>query len=576
MSTNKEGFADGVMPQSPKEIPAEEIPRSTTPEEIIYEDEDGTYRVLAEGHDAVRRFSQAERKQLKPRSTRPDGKIELTRDMAFEVTGFAFPSWKKWLTLSVIAVVQISMNFNTSVWPNAAALIPEDPRYAGVSEQGARVTQMIFLVAYAFGCELWAPWSEEFGRWPILQLSMFLVNCTQIWGVFSPNYECLIAARFFGGLFTAGGSVTLAVVADLYDAEDQQYALAFVVLSSCIGTSIGPFIGGFLAGLIPMENEGHWMSSLNWIFWTMLAFGGVTQILHAVLVPETMSLVLLDREARRRRANGEKNIYGPHEMEDERFSLKKIGGVWIRPFHMFVKEPIVLFCSLLSGFSDMLIFIFSESFTLVFKQWGFSTLQCGLAFIPVNVGYVIAFFTYLPSIHQQRVARRQSPDVLLPEARLYWLMFLAPLLPIGLFGFAWTSLGPPLTHWIAPMIFAVTISVANYAIYFATVDYMVEAYGVYSASATGGNAFARDLLAGISAMFSVPMYEKISPTHSYSWASTLLAFIAIVVVVPIYVFYWKGEQIRLNSKFSLEIIEQRREIRERIKQSQHPTDPEKN
>jgi hypothetical protein len=35
---------------------------------------------------------------------------------------------------------------------------------------------MIFLVAYAFGCEFWAPWSEEIGRWPVLQLSLLLVN----------------------------------------------------------------------------------------------------------------------------------------------------------------------------------------------------------------------------------------------------------------------------------------------------------------------------------------------------------------------------------------------------------------
>ena len=38
----------------------------------------------------------------------------------------------------------------------------------------------------------------------------------------------------------------------------------------------------------------------------------------------------------------------------------------------------------------------------------------------------------------------------------------------------------------------------------ATVDYMVAAYGEYSASATGGNALARDVLAGVAAMVSTP------------------------------------------------------------------------
>ena len=38
----------------------------------------------------------------------------------------------------------------------------------------------------------------------------------------------------------------------------------------------------------------------------------------------------------------------------------------------------------------------------------------------------------------------------------------------------------------------------------ATIDYMVASYGPYSASATGGNALARDLLAGIAALYATP------------------------------------------------------------------------
>jgi hypothetical protein len=42
----------------------------------------------------------------------------------------------------------------------------------------------------------------------------------------------------------------------------------------------------------------------------------------------------------------------------------------------------------------------------------------------------------------------------------------APLETIGLFGFAWTSLGPDYgIPWIAPMIFTVMIAMANYGIY---------------------------------------------------------------------------------------------------------------
>jgi hypothetical protein len=61
-----------------------------------------------------------------------------------------------------------------------------------------------------------------------------------------------------------------------------------------------------------------------------------------------------------------------------------------------------------------------------------------------------------------------------PERRMIGLLWLVLLEPIGLFAFAWTSLGPPEVHWIAPLIFVAMIGIANLAIYQATCDYMVR------------------------------------------------------------------------------------------------------
>lgn len=84
----------------------------------------------------------------------------------------------------------------------------------------------------------------------------------------------------------------------------------------------------------------------------------------------------------------------------------------------------------------------------------------------------------------------------------------------------------------------------------ATIDYMVAAYGPYAASATGGNALARDFLAGVAAMYSTPMYTNIGTTLHLQWPSTILAILAAMVAVPVYIFYWKGPQIREKSKFA--------------------------
>lgn len=176
-------------------------------------------------------------------------KYEITEDDCYEELGYSFPTWKKWYILTVIFWVQVSMNFNTSLYSNGLEGIKHD---FGVSLQGARCGAMIFLVLYAFGCELWAPWSEEFGRWPVLQLSLFLVNIWQLPVALAPNFASIMVGRSLGGLSSAGGSVTLGMIADMWESDDQQYAVAYVVFSSVGGSVLGPIVGGFI------EQYLHW------------------------------------------------------------------------------------------------------------------------------------------------------------------------------------------------------------------------------------------------------------------------------------------------------------------------------
>lgn len=101
----------------------------------------------------------------------------------------------------------------------------------------------------------------------------------------------------------------------------------------------------------------------------------------------------MNRAAKRRQKATGENIWGPDEVVSfrERFSFKGILRTWIRPFKMFVKEPIVLILSLLSGFADALIFMFIHSFAFVYQGvWGFNSVQTGLAFVPILVSYFIA------------------------------------------------------------------------------------------------------------------------------------------------------------------------------------------
>ncbi|KAK0529608.1 hypothetical protein OC842_004182 [Tilletia horrida] len=439
---------------------------------------------------------------------------------------------RKWVILTVIMLVQISMNFNTSAYASGVEGIAEEFR---ISEQAARVGQSVFLVFYAIGSLLWAPWSEELGRKWVLQLSLFLVNVFQLPVALAPNYASVVVGRFFGGLFSAGGSVTLGTMADLYEAEDQGPAVIAIVFASVLGAALGPIPCNALA------QYAGW----RWTIWIQLILGGVTQLAHLVLVPETRETILIGREIERRKKAGE-SVEGIEKPERMEFTTKNILVTWYRPFEMFVREPIVFFLSLLSGYSDALIFTALEAFNPVYKQYGFTQAQIGAAYVPIIIGYMIAALSFFIPYYRFKRMLREGKTVT-PEFRLWWLLFLAPFLGIGLFGFAWTTL--PQVPWIASMVFTALIGLANYSIYLACIDYTVAAYGPYSSSATAGNAFARDGLAGAATMYATPLYEKLG----LQWASTLLAFVAMTVIVPVYVFYVYGRRIRLASPFAQEL-----------------------
>jgi len=166
----------------------------------------------------------------------------------------------------------------------------------------------------------------------------------------------------------------------------------------------------------------------------------------------------------------------------------------------------------------------------------------------------------MPAIRRNKKERRDKPndETAQYESRLWWLLFTAPCLPIGLIIFAWTSTGPPL-HWIGSMVAAAIVGIANYSIYMATIDYMICAYGPYSESATGGNGWSRDFLAGVLTLPATPFFTNIGGKNHLADASTILFCISFILVIAVYVIYWKGPVLRKRSPFAQQLSDARAE-----------------
>lgn len=234
------------------------------------------------------------------------------------------------------------MNMNGSLYANAQV---STANFFGVSIQTTTYGNMAFLISYAFGCELWAPWSEELGRKWLMQASMALVILFTALIPVSPSFTVVLILRILTGLATAGGSLTLGVAADMYRPHQQQDAVAFIAWGSMLGSALPPICGGYMELYL---GAAGW----KWCFWLIASFGAFVQLLHSIFVPETSYKTALDKYAKKRRESARRegnesldlNLYGPTEGVSirDRFELKELGQTVLRPFKFLFVSNLAL------------------------------------------------------------------------------------------------------------------------------------------------------------------------------------------------------------------------------------------
>jgi hypothetical protein len=87
-------------------------------------------------------------------------------------------------------------------------------------------------------------------------------------------------------------------------------------------------------------------------------------------------------------------------------------------------------------------------------------------------------------------------------------------------------------------------------IFMAMINYLTDAYKQYSASAQAAASTLRSCLAVCLPLATNPMYGELG----INWASSLLAFIAILLAVIPFVFIKYGQWIRSRSPFSQRVM----------------------
>jgi hypothetical protein len=83
-------------------------------------------------------------------------------------------------------------------------------------------------------------------------------------------------------------------------------------------------------------------------------------------------------------------------------------------------------------------------------------------------------------------------------------------------------------------------------IFQSSLQYLVDTFTRYSASAIAANTFVRSMVAGAFPLFIWPMYQKLG----VDWGSTVFACISVCLVPAPFLFFKWGHQIRARGEFS--------------------------
>lgn len=135
-----------------------------------------------------------------------------------------------------------------------------------------------------------------------------------------------------------------------------------------------------------------------------------------------------------------------------------------------------------------------------------------------------------------------------PEARLPPMMFGSIFFAGGLFVFAWTS-DPKINYW--PSLIGIGMSgLGFYTIFQASLNYLVDTFPKYGASAIAANTFLRSCFAAAFPMFINPMFHNMG----VDWATTVFACLAVLAIPVPYYFFFYGRSIRARGFWSRESV----------------------
>ncbi|KAH3954036.1 hypothetical protein HBH98_073630 [Parastagonospora nodorum] len=447
-----------------------------------------------------------------------------------------------------VAIMSV-MNSTMSSSLASGATPPISEHFGTTSEYLLILPTSMFLVGYVFGPMAWGPLSESYGRKGTMVYSFAILTVFSIASAVAPNFGALVVFRLLVGI---GGSCAISVVGGIcadvwHDPVARGRSMAIFMAATTFGPILGPPVSGFIS-----------VVSWNWAFWIGAILAGATWPLFWFF-PETYGPAILKRRAQRlRKETGDESIVAPLELE--KTDLNHIVTVVLsRPLRMICFEPLVLFTCLYLSYAYAIFYIYLQSYPIIFTGiYSFNRGENGLAFLPIGVGAIISAGMYLSwDAILMRAQRLQRPWAANEEMRRLPLACVAgPFFVISSFWLGWTARED--VHWIVPALAGILFGMGYLCLFMALLNYLVDAYEVFAASAMAAASLSRSTFGAILPFAAKPMYRAMG----VAWATSLLGFFSLALCVVPFVFVKWGGKMRERSPFCQYLRQKKREEQE--------------
>ncbi|KGO76181.1 Major facilitator superfamily domain, general substrate transporter [Penicillium italicum] len=453
-----------------------------------------------------------------------------------------WPSWLKLLVLCNVLIVNLSFYTAPGIYSASMTPIQES---LGASYEVAMLGLSLFVIAYGVGPLILSPISNlpAIGRTPVYVLGSLAFCLFSIGAALAKNIETVIILRVLGGL--VGASPTCiggTTIAEVFGPRELPYALAVYVLSGVCGPAFGPLLGTAV-----VDRWGSWSAAL----WLIAGIAAMSTVFMFFLLPETLAdNILYRRAAHLRQVTGDNRYCSPSEAETTENNLFRAMLEQIAvDFRLSFIDPVILFINIHTMFIYGILYLWYEFFPYVFGEiYGFTGMEQSFAFFGIFVGAVISVSSYMLWIHyyfQPHVARKEANnEIVEPEEQILPGAVGAICIPICLFIFGWTSREN--VHWILPIIGTAFFAPGFHLTFQTVLNYLGQSYPSHVAGVFAGNAFFRSAFGGALPLAARRMLQSLG----IGWASSILGFISLGMIPPLFVLYRYGQKWRSSSKYA--------------------------